>query len=298
MIRRAWRAVQGFSVGPGLTITVVLVISAVAILVQAAPAGQSSATGEALFQTKCTGCHSIGGGPLVGPDLEGVSAKQDREWLIRWLMAPDQLIAQGDPTATALVKQYTVQMPNLGLSRSDAEALLAYIDVKSAGSSGGAAPVLLPGDPVRGKEYFIGTLKFANGGPPCLACHSIGGIGALGGGALGPDLTPAFGKFGEASIASFLATVPAGMLPTMNPIFTAHPLVPQEQADLRVFLQQAPVVERPSEALIQLLVLAVIGTIVLLVLAQFYWRRRLRAVRRPMVQQQRSALSARRPAQG
>ncbi|MFN3338009.1 MAG: hypothetical protein ACK42I_10985, partial [Thermomicrobium sp.] len=62
----------------------------------------------------------------------------------------------------------------------------------SAQTSTGAQATtpLPPGDPIRGKELFTGVLRFENGGPPCQACHSIGGIGALGGGQLGPDLTP------------------------------------------------------------------------------------------------------------
>ena len=41
------------------------------IRVEAAPIGQSGTVGETIFQTKCAACHSIGGGKLVGPDLQG-----------------------------------------------------------------------------------------------------------------------------------------------------------------------------------------------------------------------------------
>lgn len=291
-MRRAWSAVKDFSVGPGLVVTIALVFSAIAILVQAAPSGQPTVSAETLFQSKCVGCHSIGGGVLVGPDLKNISNQRSRDWLVNWIMAPDDLIARKDPIAVEIIKQYPVQMPNLGLSRAESEAILSYIDAQSGGASSGGTPALLPGNAERGKEFFTGAKPFQNGGPPCLACHSIGGIGALGGGALGPDLTPAFNKFGETTIASLLATVPAGMLPTMNPIYTDRPLTAAEQADLRVFLQQANVIERPFEALGPLILLAVLGAIVLLVVAQLIWRRRLEGVRRPLVERQRSTMRA------
>ena len=49
---------------------------------------------------------------------------------------PDQVIASGDPTAQALLKEYGAPMPNVGVNQQQAEQLLAYIDFQS----GGAAP--------------------------------------------------------------------------------------------------------------------------------------------------------------
>jgi mono/diheme cytochrome c family protein len=33
------------------------------------------------------------------------------------------------------------------------------------------------GDPQRGEALYVGTLAFAAGGAPCLACHGIAGAG-------------------------------------------------------------------------------------------------------------------------
>lgn len=140
---------------------------------------------------------------------------------------------------------------------------------------------LLPGDPVIGKGLFTGVTRFENSGPPCRACHSVAGIGALGGGALGPDLTAAYQKYGAAGLAAVLAGVP---FPTMRPIFTPRPLTPQEQGHVRAFLQQA-VTSRPTRAVAQLSLLAVAGVIVLLVPMQLIWRHRLTGVRERLVQQ-------------
>ncbi len=142
------------------------------------------------------------------------------------------------------------------------------------------------GDPAVGKEYFTAVRPFQNGGPPCMACHSIAGIGALGGGALGPDLTRAYSLYGETGLATVLSTIP---FPTMNPIFgTAHPLTPEEQAHLRAFLQQASVAERAPEVVGQLVLFAAAGTAVIVGIAHLAWRRRLDSVRCPMVATRRA----------
>ena len=93
-----------------------------------------TAKGQLLFVTRCVVCHTIGQGDADGPDLQGVTARRDRAWLARWLAAPDQMLANGDPTATTLLSQYSnTPMPNLDLGTRDVAALLAYLEVQSAG---------------------------------------------------------------------------------------------------------------------------------------------------------------------
>ena len=59
----------------------------------AAPPAQSADEGQKLFTEKCVACHTIGKGPLVGPDLQGVTTQRDPAWLTKWLSAPDQMLA-------------------------------------------------------------------------------------------------------------------------------------------------------------------------------------------------------------
>ena len=56
---------------------------------------------------------------------------------------------------------------------------------RRGGGCGRSAPAV-QGNAETGKDLFTGVVRFQNGGPPCMACHSTGGIGALGGGSLGP----------------------------------------------------------------------------------------------------------------
>ena len=114
-----------------------------------------------------------------------------------------------------------------------------------------------------------------------MVCHNIAGLGSLGGGTLGPDLTGAFNKYGgDAGMAKFLATTPTL---TMSAVWSPQPLTPQEQADLREFLKQASNAVPPAPQTVLLLGLAAAGAILLLAAAQITWRKRLVAVRQPLV---------------
>jgi copper(I)-binding protein/cytochrome oxidase Cu insertion factor (SCO1/SenC/PrrC family) len=87
--------------------------------------------GEQLFRTRCAICHTMDGidpDNALGPDLIGVTDERDPEWLLNWLRAPDQMLANNDPIATALLAKYNnLAMPNLRLNQQEATDLLEYI---------------------------------------------------------------------------------------------------------------------------------------------------------------------------
>jgi protein SCO1/2 len=92
--------------------------------------------GVLLFQSRCSACHTIGKGDAVGPDLAGVTTRRDRDWLVRYLRAPDQMLAEQDAVAVALLAKYkNVPMPNLRLSESEIAIVLSYLE-----SQGRASP--------------------------------------------------------------------------------------------------------------------------------------------------------------
>ncbi len=138
-----------------------------------------------------------------------------------------------------------------------------------------------------GKNLFTGANRFQSGMAPCIACHSIAGIGALGGGTLGPDLTQSFTRYGgDNGMAAILANIP---FPTMKAVFGEDLVLNQEeQAEVRAFLEQASVAQRPTEAVWQLTGLAIVGVAIFLGLSHLVWRRRIHKVRQPMVTRQRA----------
>lgn len=255
---------------------------------RAAPPAHSAEKGEALFQQKCAACHTIGKGKLVGPDLQGVGQRVSRDWMERFITAPSQVFAAQDPTALKLLKQFHIQMPDLGLSKAAVEALVVYLEGPTeaehhaaAGESRAAAAPAPAGNPAVGEELFTGRLRLQNGGPECMACHTAAGVGALGGGSVGPDLTHVFRRYGRAGLASALKTIP---FPTMQGVFQNRPLTPTEQADLLAFFDRESR-KNPSAPASpwSFLWIGLGGFVVLTGTSQLLWSRRLKGVRKPLV---------------
>jgi protein SCO1/2 len=89
--------------------------------------------GEYKFRNHCAACHTIGRGGRFGPDLAGVTARRDRDWLARFIVDPEALRAANDPVALGLRAKYQqVVMPSLDLGARDAAVLVDYIERQSA----------------------------------------------------------------------------------------------------------------------------------------------------------------------
>lgn len=104
--------------------------------------------GSFLFAKACGGCHSIGHGDIVGPDLAGVLERRDHDWLRRFMREPDRMRAQKEPLAVELDEKYPgARMPNLNLSDGDVDDLFAYLaaqSVANTAASGGAKVEMAP----------------------------------------------------------------------------------------------------------------------------------------------------------
>jgi protein SCO1/2 len=100
-----------------------------------APAIAKASNAATTWRAKCQACHTADG-RSVGPSLVGVTDRRSREWLVRWIAAPDRMIAQKDPLAVELLKQYRgVPMPNLDLSEADAAAIVDHLATLNATAS-------------------------------------------------------------------------------------------------------------------------------------------------------------------
>jgi len=102
-----------------------------------APQIRPPSSGEQIFRTRCSSCHTVGnnepGQPGIGPDLLGVTAQRDPRWLARWLKEPDQMLAEKDPLATLLYEQYNrLAMPNMRLGDAEVSALVSYLEEETA----------------------------------------------------------------------------------------------------------------------------------------------------------------------
>lgn len=96
--------------------------------VKPTPLDMASQPGQALYTRLCAGCHTVGMGDRVGPDLAGITGRRDSAWLANFIVNPDRMRNNGDAVALALAAKYpTVRMPALGFSKSDASDLLSYV---------------------------------------------------------------------------------------------------------------------------------------------------------------------------
>ena len=153
------------------------------------------------------------------------------------------MLAKKDPYAVNLLHQFhDVAMPNQGSAppTSTTSSIIWKLPRRVQRRSSlhrQPRPRASPPSKVTlrlGKDLFTGVVRYQNGGPPCMACHSTGGIGALGGGQLGPDLTTVVARLGGvAGVDAFVAGTPT---PTMKAVWSKHPLTTEERANVVSFL--------------------------------------------------------------
>ena len=87
-----------------------------------------TAEAEANFAV-CKACHTIGGGKLVGPDLQGVTERRDEAWLIKFIQNSQELINAGDPEAVKIFEEYNkIPMPPNNLTDDQVRDILLYIE--------------------------------------------------------------------------------------------------------------------------------------------------------------------------
>ncbi len=120
----------------------------------------------------CIGCHTIlGNGTYFAPDVTKVAARKPKSYLKQFLMDPKGV--KGDAV-----------MPTLGISPTEADNLIAFLDwISKVDTNGWPPKPILAQAAGSGQQLSAGQLVYQNQG--CSSCHSINGIG----GTSGPDLT-------------------------------------------------------------------------------------------------------------
>lgn len=248
--------------------------------------------GEALFQSNCASCHTVGEGKRVGPDLAGINDRREEEWLYEFIKSSQTLIEEGDEEAKAIYEEYDeTMMPDQNLSDDEIAAVLDYVKAKSPGDEAEKdvadegeeekeekeeAVASIDGKAEKGIKYFTGRSSFENGGPSCISCHHVKSDRILlGGGRYAKDLTDAHDRMGEAGVKGMLES-PG--FPEMRTSYENAELTDEEVAHLVAFLKKAD-----EERLYQsgmdmsggfLFWGAVIGVPILLLLIAMIWMRR------------------------
>ncbi len=251
------------------------------------------------FAEKCASCHTIGGGKLVGPDLKGLLERQpDRDWLVRFIRDPKSMIDGGDPYALKIYDESNgVLMTTVaGIDVDRATGLIDLIEEESALEVSQFRGLQVDDRPFTdvdrelGSDLFSGRTRFVNGGPACIGCHTVRGIGGLGGGRLGPDLTKVYERLGgRTPLNAWLYSPPTEV---MTSVFSGHTIEDNERRGLVSYLEHTAtsVGDDDSNARLNFFLIGLGCAVFGLAVFDGIWRRRFRAVRRPLVAERYSRI--------
>jgi len=257
----------------GAFILICAIYVAVSLSAQSAQAAFNPAK---VFDKKCSSCHSIGGGDLKGPDLKDITKRRDRKWLLEFIPSAETMINAGDPEAVKVYNKYGQKdMPDQKLSETEINAILDFIetggqqeislDVKSALDA-------TEEDVLRGQEIYLGSIALESGGPACVACHSVGQHGPLGGGTLAKDLTHIYSDYKDKGLSVALKKL---AFPVMEEVYAGKPLTDEEAYSLKAFLYKADKEGlEASDFQKKFLFLGLGGAILAMGVIDFTWRRR------------------------
>ena len=242
-------------------------------------------TGEDNFNTYCVVCHTIGGGRVIGPDLDGVHQRHSNDWLLEFIQSSQSLINSGDPEAVKIYKEYNgLIMPDSLLSENQIESVMDYIAAHNSAVPENSNPILeinenknpapTPEQISLGQNLFQGTERFSEDGAACNSCHDVKNDAVIGGGILAKDLTTVFSRMGKAGVEAVLGQAP---YPVMQAAYENYPLTEQEIAALIAFLQDADskgVLKQPRDYGLGLLASGVVGGLIIFALCGLLWRDR------------------------
>jgi mono/diheme cytochrome c family protein len=247
--------------------------------------------GEELYITMCAACHTIGGGRLVGPDLENVHNRRSAEWLEKFVISSGSLISSGDAAAVALFEEFNnMPMPDFPISNQQVQQIVDYVKSMSSDATDSVADdVVEETSPVEveqmavapseenvlmGQGLFQGTRRFQNNGPTCNSCHDVRNDAVIGGGILAAELTTVFSRMGGAGVKAILGQAP---FPVMQAAYKDKALTENEITYLVAFLQSADeeqLFHQPRDYGIGLFVSGLIGAGILFVFFGLLWRGR------------------------
>jgi mono/diheme cytochrome c family protein len=190
----------------------------------------------AFYEENCASCHTIGEGVIGGPDLKGVTARRDREWLIHFMLEPEKFA--DDPVVKQMIKEADgAEMGSTeGLTREMAEAILTLIEKRSGIGAAPAVPErrVTDADEAMGRALFSGEQRLSASRTPCVACHTASNGFLRTGGRLGPELALVHDRLGgHRGLMAWLGSPPT---PMMRALYRRAPLTEDEAHALAAFL--------------------------------------------------------------
>lgn len=217
------------------------------IFLGAIPNNIYSQDSEALFKKACASCHTIGGGRLVGPDLQGITSKRENDWLVKFISNSQSLINSGDADAVSIAAEYNNSiMPPATISAGEIYSIISLIESKGGGGpKKKTVDYLLKAtseNVTEGYYLFTGRKKFKNNGPTCISCHTVNCLGN--GGLLAKNLTFSYTTMKGEGIKALLQS-PA--FPAMLNAYSENKIEEDEIYNIAAFLRSTASYKVPSK---------------------------------------------------
>jgi nitrite reductase (NO-forming)/hydroxylamine reductase len=190
---------------------------------QKLPRNGQPVTGEPIYRSSCSYCHTIGRGPRVGPDLIGIGNTMSDTWIAAWIAYPSEMVAAG-AYSQAKLANYRYVMPDLGHGDLEVWDTTAYIVSQTAAVQDVPPVNLTPAAFDAAKNKYFDR---------CAGCHGLYRTGATGPN-IGQARSQAIGTDGLGAILRY--GTPTGM-----PNFGQSGLLTDAQmTDLAAYLQLPP----------------------------------------------------------
>ena len=207
------------------------------------------------------------------------------------------MINSGDAYAAQLLQEARgVVMPKIvGMDAEKAEFLVELIEAESLleesqfkGSAVSNEPFTAK-DVERGLALFTGHEGLKGGSAMCMSCHRMPGVGGLGGGNLGPDLTRVYeeGQYTSGGRATLSAWLGAPATPTMQSLLKDKPLEADEIHAIVALMENRAATSQPESRgapMVSFAILGLLGSVLVLFVFDSLWKNRLRSVRRTQVE--------------
>lgn len=243
-----------------------------------------------LFTKTCQVCHTIGKGRLIGPDLMDIENRRTEDWIINFVKSSQNMVKNNDQDAVKLFNEYNkLVMPDQYLSDEEVKEVLIFIrkqslsggfskeiSVQNTNSLGMSLDHISIHEITIGQNLFQGKITFKEGGPACIACHTVVNDSIFSGGVLGVDLTTVFTRMKEQGIAAVLSNPP---FPVMKTAYDNHQITKDEAFYLIAFLKEADFispVQEPDRIQQLFLFEGIIGGVILFGFYGRLWRKRRR----------------------
>ena len=209
----------------------------------------SDALASDVFDTKCAGCHTIGGGAMVGPDLApsskwstadlqksikameknvGPLTDEEVDALVIFIKTPSASTTAQAATSNTNQSTNTNATPN---SNAVSNSNTAETFSNGNASKSLTTDTLEAGEPSSGAKLFNGQQALKNGGLSCIACHQVAGKG----GNMGPDLTTIATRIPPKALIKACENTPYKV---MKAAYREHQITHQEALDLNAYLEK------------------------------------------------------------